>query len=56
MNRVEANWGDGNSTTITTFANNAFSAFYCYDSSYGGQSVSVHVKAVDDRLTSLRVV
>ena len=24
VNRVEVSWGDGNSTTITTFANNAF--------------------------------
>jgi hypothetical protein len=46
---VEINWGDGNSTTITTFANGAFvGSLHCYDSSYVGQTVNVHVKAVDE--------
>ena|SRR5687768_12620925 len=47
--RVEINWGDSNSTTITTFANGAFvGSLHCYDSSYGGQTVSVSVTAYDD--------
>jgi len=48
--KVEINWGDGNSTTITTFANGAFvGSLHCYDSSYGGQTVNVNVTAYDDQ-------
>jgi hypothetical protein len=48
--KVEINWGDNNSTTITTFANGAFvGSQHCYDSSYGGQTVNVSVTAFDDQ-------
>jgi len=47
--QVEFSWGDGEQTVIpgSDGSNNSFSASHVYDSSYGGQTVHVVVKAID---------
>ena len=48
--QVEFSWGDGEQTVIpgSDGSNNAFSATHEYNCSYGGQSVHVLVKAIDN--------